>query len=92
VENQLQHLASIIQVLDPKLHGHLGMEQRLVGLLLLDIQFCVNICWFYILQLVLVDSSTQKHLAGVTISSHSACSWYCSGENYHLGTPCTFGR
>jgi hypothetical protein len=30
VENQLQHLASIIQVLDPKLHGHLGMEQRLV--------------------------------------------------------------
>ena len=41
VENQLQHLASIIQVLDPKLHGHLGMEQRLVGLL--DIEFCVNI-------------------------------------------------
>jgi hypothetical protein len=25
VENQLQHLASIIQVLDPKLHDHLGM-------------------------------------------------------------------
>lgn len=30
VENQLQHLASIIQVLDPKLHVHLGMEWRLV--------------------------------------------------------------
>lgn len=32
VENQLQHLASIIQVLDPKLHDHLGTEQRLVEL------------------------------------------------------------
>jgi hypothetical protein len=26
VENQLQHLASIIQVLDPKLHDHLGTQ------------------------------------------------------------------
>jgi hypothetical protein len=26
VANQLQHLASIIQVLDPKLHDHLGKK------------------------------------------------------------------
>lgn len=87
VANQLQHLASIIQVLDPKLHDHLGKDW-----------VAMNLCKFNILLFSLatvfngVESWTQKLLVEVTTFLRSVCSWCYFGVKYHLETPYTSGR